>query len=445
MLLGLPILVLGTVGQLASQTISDVRAEHAKLGPYTGPVANGLAAKSLAGKVMCGYQGWFGVPGDGSLRNGWQHWTKGRGPLVDGNVKVDLWPDVTELPPAERFPTGFKLADGRPAEVFSSFSKATVLRHFRWLQDYGIDGVFVQRFANGLRNPATLEHNNTVLASCREGANRHGRTYAVMYDLSGLGPGRMEEVMNDWRALRKAMQITRDPAYQCEHGQPVVAVWGVGFNDRREYTVDECRRLVEFLKADPEAGGCTVMLGVPAHWRESSHDAVSDPRLLEVISRADIVSPWTVGRYASREEARRYAQELLQPDLDWCAARHLEYLPVVFPGFSWHNMKGGPLNQIPRQGGEFFWTQFNEVKRAGASMVYVAMFDELDEGTAIFKCANNVPMGEQSQFLTYEGLPNDYYLRLAGQGGKLLRGEVPLDIRASQAAGRSAGSQTNTE
>jgi len=36
-------------------------------------------------------------------------------------------------------------------------------------------------------------------------------------------------------------------------GQTVVAVWGIGFNDGRDYTLAECRRLVEFLKNDPEA------------------------------------------------------------------------------------------------------------------------------------------------------------------------------------------------
>ena len=40
-----------------------------------------------------------------------------------------------------------------------------------------------------------------VLASCREGANRHGRAYAVMYDLSGLPAGHIDDVINDWRAL----------------------------------------------------------------------------------------------------------------------------------------------------------------------------------------------------------------------------------------------------
>ena len=138
------------------------------------------------------------------------------------------------------------------------------------MQDYGIDGVFVQRFAGGLRNPLNLDHNNVVLANCRVGANLHGRTYAVMYDLSGLRAGQVEMVMNDWRLLRKKMMITDDPAYLHHRGKPVVAVWGVGFKDR-SYTLADCRALLEFLKNDPEAGGCTVMLGVPAHWRDLYH------------------------------------------------------------------------------------------------------------------------------------------------------------------------------
>ena len=52
------------------------------------------------------------------------------------------------------------------------------------------------------------------------------------------------------------------------------------------------------------------------------------------------------------------------------------------------------------------------------------MFDEIDEGTAIFKCSNEPPVGDGVHFLDYEGLPSDHYLRLTGEGGKLLRGEL---------------------
>ena len=90
-------------------------------------------------------------------------------------------------------------------------------------------------------------------------------------------------------------------------------------------------------------------------------------------------------------------------------------------------MRGGELGAIPRLKGQFLWSQFRAVKQTGAAMVYVAMFDEVDEGTAIFKCSNDPPVGKDVSFLTYEGLPTDYYLRLTGEGGRLLRGELPLD------------------
>jgi hypothetical protein len=168
------------------------------------------------------------------------------------------------------------------------------------------------------------------------------------------------------------------------------------------------------------------MVGVPAHWRELDGDAVHDARLLDVIAAADIISPWTVGRYANAEGAKNYAENVMKPDEAWCASHKMDYLPVVFPGFSWHNMYGDPLNQIPRQGGQFLWSQFSEAKRADAKMVYVAMFDEVDEGTAIFKCVKDVPVGQQSKFVTFEGLPSDFYLKLVGKGAKLIRGEISL-------------------
>jgi len=391
--------------------------------PYTGPVRTGVDTRTMTGKVLCGYQGWFAAEGDGCGR-GWYHW-QGRQGFKPGSCKIDLWPDVSELDADERYATPFLRADGRPAEVYSAFNSKTVLRHFKWMQDYGIDGVFVQRFAGEMFGDKGLRQFNVVLQNCRQGANLCGRAYAVMYDLSGIRSEQIDRVMDDWRLLVDRMQVTRDKAYLHHKGRPVVCVWGFGFNDGRKYTVADGLRLVKFLKDDPKYGGCTVMLGVPTYWRTLSRDCVPDPAVHELVLAGDVISPWTVGRYATPEEAAKYARNTLAADIAWCRERGKEYLPVVFPGFSWHNMKPeSPTNQIPRLGGRFLWTQFAEAKRAGATMVYQAMFDEVDEGTAIFKCTNDPPVGE-SHFVTYEGLPSDFYLRLVGQATRMIRGDIP--------------------
>ncbi len=392
--------------------------------PYTGDSVKGVDPSTLTGKVMCGYQGWHAAEGDGCGR-GWYHW-QGRQGFAPGSTNVDLWPDVSELDADERFATAFKKADGSAAEVYSAFVEKTVLRHFQWMKEYGIDGAFVQRFGAEVSHLSGLRQFTTVLKHCRKGANMHGRTYAVMYDLSGLNRGQVQNVADDWKLLLDKMEITRDPAYLHHHGKPVVAVWGIGFNDNRKYTLEECRDLIAFLKSD-RGGACTVMIGVPTYWRTLDRDAVKDTVLLDIISQADIVSPWTVGRYRNPSEAAQYANQTLTADIQWCNEHHIELMPVVFPGFSWHNQNPkAATNQIPRLQGQFLWSQFAQAKRAGAAMVYQAMFDEVDEATAIFKCTNDVPIGA-STFLTYEGLPSDHYLKLVGKATEMFRSHTPMN------------------
>jgi hypothetical protein len=74
---------------------------------------------------------------------------------------------------------------------------------------------------------------------------------------------------------------------------------------------------------------------------------------------------------------------VLARDVTKAAENHQIYMTVAFPGFTWSNMKkNGRPNQIPRLKGEFLWRQVYNAKMAGAKVLKIAMFDEVDEGTA---------------------------------------------------------------
>lgn len=397
---------------------------YARMTPFHGERKLGADPSTLDGKVICGYQGWFLAEGDGS-GGGWVHF--GQRDFSPQNCTVDLWPDMSEATPAECYATPFHYPDGSPATIFSSYNAATVDRHFKWMADYGIDGAFLQRFGTTLRDPAGYDHLNAILDNVRRGANAHGRTWAVMYDLSGLEKGEIDSVIiEDWKRLVDRMRVTTtDPSYQKQNGKPVVTIWGVGFDEKRDYTLEECSRLIEFLKHDPKYGGNCVMLGLPYGWRAQNRDSVTDPKLHDVIRQADIVSPWSVGRYPTIDKFQSTMNDFPAPDLAWCNQNKLDYMPVIFPGFRWHNLckmrhLPPPYSDIDRMKGAFFKAQGQGLINAGVKMLYVAMFDEIDEGTAIFKCTNTPP-GPPSDFGTFEGLPSDAYLKMAGDFAKQLK------------------------
>src|SRR5262245_53055477 len=123
------VLALGIATTLAQEARLTRSQAIDRMLPYEGDTVKGVNRGGLAGKVMCGYQGWFTAPGDGSGK-GWSHYDKG-GEFRPGVCSIDLWPDVTELDADERFATPFRHADGSVAHVFSSHNRKTVLRHFR--------------------------------------------------------------------------------------------------------------------------------------------------------------------------------------------------------------------------------------------------------------------------------------------------------------------------
>lgn len=372
--------------------------------------------KSIRNLVMAGYQGWFNTPEDGAGL-GWKHFEKEK-EFKPGKCTIDLWPDVSEY--EKTYETAFKLPDETPAKVFSSYDASTTDLHFKWMKQYGIDGVFMQRFVVSIRNQKGKDNYNKILNNAVLSAEKYDRAICLMYDLSGMEAGEEDILICDWKELCEKYKLVsrNNNHYVYHHGKPLVAVWGIGFNDRRKYGYEQVKKIIDFLKSE----GCSILVGVPTHWRTLTIDAVSDTRLLELVKQADIVHPWLVGRFDNHtyEPYRKSIEE----DIKWCKANGKDYMPVLFPGFSWHNMKkDAPQNMIPRLGGRFFWKQVKGAVDAGAESLYLAMFDEIDEGTAFFKCTNTPPVGESS-FITYEGEAPDHYLWLAGEAAKYLRGEL---------------------
>jgi len=389
---------------------------------------------SYEGLVMCGYQGWFRAPGDGSGEE-WTHYSTDR-TLDAQHLKVDLWPAIGEY--TKRYPTAFKERDGTPACLFSSRDESTVELHFKWMREYGIDGVFMQRFFDVTRTEDSRRKGRIILEHALQSSQKYGRALAVMYDLSGIHRDEdCSSIIQDWKELVDTLKITdqgTNQTYLYHHGKPLVAIWGLGFPDR-PYNLHDIgiEKLIDFLKHDPEYGGCSVMLGVPTHFRSLDADCVPDPYLHQVMALADIILPWMVGRFTPADLPDGYSAEVKR-DVAWCAARKLDYAPCIYPGFSWYNLsrqefgRADPLNKIPRLGGQFYWSQMVAAMESGAKMIYVAMFDEIDEGTAIFKCADTPPLLDSpGKLLGYGEVPEDHYLWLTGQAARMLRHQIPLD------------------
>ena len=393
----------------------------------TAPVAAQENKQTMDNKVFVGYQGWFAPTriGDGAR---WIHYGH-RGEFKPGFSTVEMWPDMSDLDADEKVPTDFRHKDGTVAHVFDSQNAKTVNRHFSWMKQYGIDGAFLQRFVNPAADIRQRPSLDKVLENVRAASKTNGVAWGMMYDLSGVrAEDIFPKVSTDWKLLAGERKIREDEHYIHHRNKPVVVLWGIGFNDNRP-APGAYLSLIQFLKNDPVYGGNTVILGVPYYWRTQERDAVKDPQFAEVLKAADVIAPWPVGRYGTPEAALRTGQTEREPDLQWAKENGLDYLPGAFPGFSWQNLmktrnEEHKFNQIPRVGGQFLWSQAVASKRAGAKMLYLAMFDEIDEGTALFKVSNDPPVGE-TPFLTYEGLPSDHYLWLSGQIGKLFRGEIP--------------------
>lgn len=430
------------------------------------------------GLVMCGYQGWFACPGDGSMysqRQPWPHYSdKWSFPRIFepgvGRNGIDFWPDVREYEKTYEA-DAFTLPDGTHPKVFSSYDESTVRTHFKWMQEYGIDGVFMQRFASQINNEVAYELSNKVLSSAMKASNDYGRAICMMYDMVGLGSeATVQDMLNDIRQIADQYDVFNrengQKYYLYHNGKPLIAL--VSIDQNANYTIADAQTIVDAC----QEMGFSIMISGPTYWRNGGGDCPYSPtELHNLIKDSDIHTPWYVGRYdhdgtagAHGGSFNKFKSDVINGDKSWMDENDVEFAPLCFAGYSDRNQHPG--NKVfKRAGGDFFWNQVYHNISIGCKMIYIAMFDEMDEGTAIFKCLrqSEVPSNEfhSDYYVIYENgtyrrstmfvevsgtgnwcrkaselnvtftgiedeLESDHYLWLAGQARKMLRGEIPM-------------------
>ena len=364
---------------------------------------------TLDGKVMFGYQGWFNHPDDGA-GIGWVHWGNFYEPL---RSTVDMYPDMREYGQDEKYDAHLTFPDGSMAPVFSSFNRNTVVRHMKWVRDYNLDGVFLQRFISNADSQKGMDHKDSVTTHVMEGCEKYGRVFAIMYD--GVA-NRVEDMKEDWMHLVDDIGVTNSDRYLHHRGLPLVSLWGYSVRD--DATPAQLQEMIDFFTNPPDPKyRASIKLGV----RWSFYSATE---FQEAFKQVDVISPWFSG---STDYGRGQK---------WGDDNNVDYIPVVHPGFSWFNLKypepSSTPNKDPRDGGQYIWDEVNDVIPVDVKSVYIAMFDEIDEGTAMFKLAENddqIPREGYWLPLDEDGfdLPSDWYLRTASLATQIVRGYAPLE------------------
>ncbi|MFJ6836892.1 discoidin domain-containing protein [Streptomyces sp. NPDC091209] len=393
---------------ITATAVGTVGAAETALAPTASAAS---APGDVVGRISVGYQGWFACIGDGAPINGWWHWTQNWGqPPSPSNTGIKCWPDTRDY--TRTYQTSYAaLGNGRPATLFSSYDQQTVNTHFLWMQQNNIDTAALQRF-----NPTGGEGptRDAMATKVRGAAESYGRKFYIMYDVSNW-TNMQSEIKTDWTAKMSAH--TASSAYAKQNGKPVVCIWGFGFNDpNHPFTADACLDVVNWFKGQ----GCYVIGGVPREWRTGTGG--SQPGFLGVYHAFNMISPWMVGAIGNVTEADNAYTTYTVPDQADCNANGIDYQPCVLPG---------DVSGRQRAHGDFMWRQFYNVVRAGVQGIYISMFDEYNEGNQIAKTAETqawVPTDSGFLALDEDGTAcsADYYLRLTGDGGRMLKGQIAL-------------------
>lgn len=317
-----------------------VNPDTEAIGPRKGKTDHA----EFKGKSFAGYQAWFGT---GGQNGSWGHYSYG-GAEEDGtswprkdHISIDYFPYVDEYDESALAQTGFDaLGSGKPTKLYSSTNENVINTHFKWMNQYGIDGAAIQRFAGTIKGRAMYDNpENTLLYRMKSAAENNNRLLYIMYDISGGNQisdsndttsisSWVEDIKFDWvYNIEHSLEMTNSDAYATVDGKSVVCLWGTTVAGRPD-RVANYQELIDFFhKRD-----CYVILGVGRDW---STNANTMTKYQNIFKQADMISPWLVGSNISSDSAiDGLYSSFVEKDWKWCQTNNVDYYPVVFSGFS---------------------------------------------------------------------------------------------------------------
>jgi len=311
-------------------------------------------------------------------------------------------------------------------------------------------------------------HSVKVFENCLRAAKENGVAVMLEYDMSGLrstdGANVLKMISDDWNTLNATYHLTDPkecPQYVWEKGKPLVGIYALGMNRQDTddagngvgnfATPEQYETIIDGMEGrDNVKGAVSILAGTGYYWLLNKKDSPagnSDAQDFEdweeLYKKVAVIAPWAVGRYSSKAGFATHEAQVKQ-EAQWCKENGVVYAPVSFPGFSWRNLQtqwnregtefdpsfgGNKYDACPRLRGKFLWYQMGNYKQWGADALFIAMFDEVDEGTAIYKCAHKdrTPINKNEyltdgKFLYYEDdIDSGYYMYLVGEAAKWMK------------------------
>ncbi|KAF2172726.1 hypothetical protein M409DRAFT_16687 [Zasmidium cellare ATCC 36951] len=388
----------------------------------------------LNGMTVFGYQAWYPTwdpnhqPQDQVHSNDFKWFNPAQGTPGPPNppnsqVLTDTLPYVEDYPSECWETTNFILANGSHAQFFNSYCTAVIEKHFQYMVQYGIDGVFVQRFFDAA-TPSNDYYNATLqaLQTIQQMAEKYNKYFAVEYDLSGKtdawGPDQYLTILqNDYNNVVKPLFSSKSYIYNGT--RPVVEIWGVAINNGTGPNGSKFKDIINRFQEAPE--NPFMVAGVPHNWLDYK---TRDPNgYWPAFQQADCIQPWPVGAFSTISDFQWSVQHELLPGKAQTDSWGIKFGGAFTPGGSNRNANTNATYQPPlgsRFNGTFYEEQLKSFSNGTvkAWFNFGAMFDEYTEGKPAIQPPSfkNLPTNPNPGFL---GSDDDkspfYYMQLSGQ------------------------------